>query len=353
MARARFIRPEFFTDEKLADLPFGARLLFAGIWCHADLRGVFEYSAKLLRVQVFPFDEGTTSKQVAGWLEALEQNGQIGRFTANGKEWGYVRNWAKHQSISTKEQQIGTKRPQPPGIDTRGAPEKTGADTGKTQGQGQDIPEHDTGSDPDTSQVHTQNSSPSPTPSPTPTPSLTPDPRLAAVAAEGGYLDFKGEDLRGQWLADLGDDRIEKIREVMRWGRQRTMKPVRMPSAYCDHRAALAERKRQEIERQRQQVEQETQRAQERAENDAKAQQAAILQAINRAQAAALLALADEWTDRLTEDQAGIIGQLRTAYDAGKPLGLILVRYAEKLPHALVEQAKARANEHTEEGITA
>lgn len=54
MARARFIRPEFFTDTKLSDMPMGAALLFAGIWCHSDLNGVFEYDARLLRGLIFP-----------------------------------------------------------------------------------------------------------------------------------------------------------------------------------------------------------------------------------------------------------------------------------------------------------
>ncbi len=184
-------------------------------------------------------------------------------------------------------------------------------------------------------------------------PDRTPDPRLAAVAAEGGYLDFKDQDLRPQWIADLGEDPIEKIREVMRWGRQRSNAPVRMPSAYCTHRKALAERKRQEIERQRQRVEQETQRTQERAEQDERAKRAAEYQARQRAEIAALLALADEWTDRLTDEQAAIIGELRITFDARKSFGLTLGRKLDKLPSALVEQAKARANEHTEEGITA
>lgn len=179
---------------------------------------------------------------------------------------------------------------------------------------------------------------------------------LKFISARGGHLHHHGEDRRPGWLEDTAGMSIDQIGAVFDWARSRGRRiiyPGEGEGYFGGARKAMDDARKAEITRQRQQAEQESQRAQERAENDAKAKQAALLQAIDRAQAAALLALADEWTDRLTEDQAGIIGQLRTAYDAGKPVGLILVRYAEKLPHALVEQAKARANEHTEEGITA
>jgi hypothetical protein len=121
MARARFVRPEFFTDEKVGEIPYGARLLFQSIWCQADLRGVFEYSAKALRVATFPFDEGLTSATVQEWLDALESKGMIARFEARGKSWGFVRNWKAHQTISGREVEIDNKlrpeqrRPEYPG----------------------------------------------------------------------------------------------------------------------------------------------------------------------------------------------------------------------------------------------
>lgn len=147
MARARFIRPEFFTDEKIGELSFGARILFSGIWCQSDLRGVFEYSPKLLRVQVFPFDEDVTSGQVSQWLSDLAQRSMVARFEADGKTWGYVCNWSDYQPISGREQAIGTRRPPPP-------------DECRSQAQ----PRHDL--------EHACAASPSPSPSPTPTPTI-------------------------------------------------------------------------------------------------------------------------------------------------------------------------------------
>lgn len=139
MARARFVRPEFFTSESLADLPFGARLLFIGIWIQSDLRGVFEHSPRLLRAQVFPYDEAVTSDQVRAWLDLLASLSCIATFEDNGKTYGYVCNWLAYQSISKREKEIGTKRPAPPfeRVDPGNSP---GYDTGTNPGTTQDQP---------------------------------------------------------------------------------------------------------------------------------------------------------------------------------------------------------------------
>jgi hypothetical protein len=143
MARARFIRPEFFTDVKLADLSFGACMLFAGIWCHSDLRGVFEHDPRALRGLIFPMRDGIDTATVGKWLAELESIGCIGRFEVSGKSWGFVRKWTEHQTISGREKEIGSPRPPPPN------------DQGTTQAR------H--GDDPGTTRVAT------PTPTPTPT----------------------------------------------------------------------------------------------------------------------------------------------------------------------------------------
>ena len=111
----RFLRPEFFTDEKVSDLPFGACFLFEGIWCQSDLRGVFEYSPRVLRGLIFPMRDGIDTATVQEWLNKLESAGMVARFEADGKAWGAVRNWLKHQTISPKEVETWSRRPAPPG----------------------------------------------------------------------------------------------------------------------------------------------------------------------------------------------------------------------------------------------
>ena len=113
MPISRDLRPGFFTDEKIADLPLGACLLFQGIWVHADLRGVFEWSARLLRSLIFAIRSDVTPKNVADWIVALERSGMVRHFEAEGKEWGIITHWHKHQSISTREIEAGSDRPSP------------------------------------------------------------------------------------------------------------------------------------------------------------------------------------------------------------------------------------------------
>lgn len=110
MARARFVRPEFFTDEVIGQLSFGARILLMGIWCHADCRGVFRPSGRYLRAKIFPYKETVTSKEVDDWLNELADANVIGKFDAHG----YVRNWLHWQRIGAAEVATGTELPEPP-----------------------------------------------------------------------------------------------------------------------------------------------------------------------------------------------------------------------------------------------
>lgn len=237
MARARFIRPEFFTDEKLGELPFGARLLFAGIWCHADLRGVFEHSAKQLRVRVFPFDEGLASAQVDGWLTTMADVGLVSCFEAGDKAWGKIRNWERHQSISPREVEIWTKQPAPPGWSEPSAWNgyiSAALKAGRIKTDPRTVPEQ------------FQNFSPSISLTPTPTPAracTAPAPvdeimerRRTALEALGAKTRHKGEDLMPEWMAVTKGLKQAAIEEIFK-----DAKPgILWPKQFVDHRAAKA-----------------------------------------------------------------------------------------------------------------
>ena len=57
MARARNIKPSFFSNDELSELEPLARVLFIGMWTIADFKGCFEYKPKRLKVQILPYDE--------------------------------------------------------------------------------------------------------------------------------------------------------------------------------------------------------------------------------------------------------------------------------------------------------
>lgn len=119
MARIRNIKPEFFADEKVGALPFGARLLFVGLWTRCDLRGVFEWNAKIITAALFPYDDGVDANQVVEWLQALSDAGMVVSFEASGRRWGTVPRFSDHQAIGKAERDYDAKAkvryPSPPG----------------------------------------------------------------------------------------------------------------------------------------------------------------------------------------------------------------------------------------------
>ena len=54
MARARNIKPGFFLNEELVELPFSTRLLFIGLWTLADRDGRMEDKPKRIKMSLFP-----------------------------------------------------------------------------------------------------------------------------------------------------------------------------------------------------------------------------------------------------------------------------------------------------------
>ncbi len=127
MARARFIRPEYFTDDKVSLLSMEARLLFPCIWCQCDLRGVFEWNVKILRVVSFPHDQAMTPERIVACLHELTQQRFIMPFEVDGQQWGFVRRFYVYQPCSSGEKKNGTVKPPPPMTKVRPR-----ADSGRT-----------------------------------------------------------------------------------------------------------------------------------------------------------------------------------------------------------------------------
>ena len=99
MARARNIKPGFFTNEALVELPMSTRLLFIGLWTLADREGRLEDRPKRIRMELFPAD----SVDVDQALDELAQAGMIERYEADGVRVVQVVNFAKHQNPHPRE----------------------------------------------------------------------------------------------------------------------------------------------------------------------------------------------------------------------------------------------------------
>jgi len=113
--RTRIIRHEYFRDVRTDGLSIGARLTFVGIWCMADLRGVFRPYAADVAANVYPNDMATTVLEIEGFLTELRKADFIRSFTERGVNWGYIVDWLDWHAIGIQEVISGSSRPTPPG----------------------------------------------------------------------------------------------------------------------------------------------------------------------------------------------------------------------------------------------
>lgn len=98
MARIRTVKPDFFLDEELADLPFAARILYIGLWCLADREGRLEDRPKKIKAQLFPWD----NIQIEDLLCKLHPK-HIIRYEVEGQRYIWIITFKKHQRPHTKE----------------------------------------------------------------------------------------------------------------------------------------------------------------------------------------------------------------------------------------------------------
>ena len=99
MARSRNIKPGFFTNDVLGELPALTRLLFAGIWTICDREGRLEDRPKKIRAEILPYDQCDADEM----LLTLDRAGFIKRYEADGKSVIQVLAWSLHQNPHMKE----------------------------------------------------------------------------------------------------------------------------------------------------------------------------------------------------------------------------------------------------------
>ena len=105
VARSRNIKPSFFTNEELVELPYEIRLLFIGLWTLADREGRLEDRPKRVKMEVFPADD----LDVDLGLDLLMTHGFIIRYRVKEEKeqnkYIQILNFGKHQHPHHKEVQ--------------------------------------------------------------------------------------------------------------------------------------------------------------------------------------------------------------------------------------------------------
>lgn len=114
MARIRTVKPEFFLNEELAEIPMAGRLLFIGLWTLADRRGRLEDRPKRIKAELFPYDNVDVEKLLTHLSDAgfiVRYKGHAYRSVENmppraaHTEVGIIQivNFEKHQRITGSE----------------------------------------------------------------------------------------------------------------------------------------------------------------------------------------------------------------------------------------------------------
>ena len=107
MARIRTIKPEFWTDEKIVQVSFPARLLFIGLWKFADDSGNLENSPVQIKMRILPAD----SVSVPELIQELVAIGLLREYSVNNKNYLNICGFTSHQVINNPSK---TRLPSPP-----------------------------------------------------------------------------------------------------------------------------------------------------------------------------------------------------------------------------------------------
>lgn len=99
MARARNIKPGFFINEAVVELPFEYRLLFIGLWTLADREGRLENRPKKIKMAIFPADD----VNIEEGIRCLHRACLVLCYTVGNEQFIYIPSFVKHQSPHVKE----------------------------------------------------------------------------------------------------------------------------------------------------------------------------------------------------------------------------------------------------------
>lgn len=114
MARIRSVKPEFWTDEKLAEaISRDGRLLYIGLWNLADEHGRLRGSARYIKGQLFPYDDDMTVQTIDALIDDLAKARKVCRYSsAEGDSYLFLPNLARHQRLEAAK--VASKLPDPP-----------------------------------------------------------------------------------------------------------------------------------------------------------------------------------------------------------------------------------------------
>lgn len=103
VSRIRTVKPEFVRHSGLydAELETGlpVRVSFIGLWTACDREGRFKWNPRELKIECLPHDQIDFSRV----LDALLTRGHIEQYLVDGRLYGFIPSWHRHQVINNRE----------------------------------------------------------------------------------------------------------------------------------------------------------------------------------------------------------------------------------------------------------
>jgi hypothetical protein len=99
LARIRYLKPDYFKDEDLAELPYWVRHLFQGLWILADRDGRLEDRIKRIKAEISPYKKLDVEKglQMLSQLKKYGDGAFILRYEIENCKYIQILKWHKHQ----------------------------------------------------------------------------------------------------------------------------------------------------------------------------------------------------------------------------------------------------------------
>jgi len=127
VARIRSIKPEFWSDRRLSRLSRDARLLYIGLWNHADEHARLLGDVRLIKGAVFPYDDDLDTEAVARLLAELTAMRRVVAYEADGDPYLYLPTLGAHQRLEPRK--VPSRLPEPPELGQLGLFGADGADS--------------------------------------------------------------------------------------------------------------------------------------------------------------------------------------------------------------------------------
>lgn len=107
MSRIRYLKPCFFKDEDIAELPHWVRLLYQGLWTIADKAGRLEDRPKRIKAEIFPYEDVDAEAGLKLLSGTKKGSGKafINRYEVEGERYIEILSWEEHQKPHNTEKE--------------------------------------------------------------------------------------------------------------------------------------------------------------------------------------------------------------------------------------------------------